>query len=199
MSEKTMKTLTINGVTYTVEGSAGKSPYLSEKNTWMIYDPEKEDFVDTGVSGVGPQGGIGAAGPQGPKGEKGDTGAAGPQGPKGEKGDDGVYILSDGETVEDAPEDAKIIIDPNEKAHTYVRTINGQAPDSSGDVNIESIIKSYVDKEILRYEGSYQVTPAVSSQTLDTSNKLMQADIVVEKIPYTEVSNNSGGTTASIG
>ena len=49
------------------------------------------------------------------------------------------------------------------------------------------------------YEGSYRVTPAVSSQTLDTSNKLMQADVIVEKIPYAEVSNNSGGKTASIG
>lgn len=49
------------------------------------------------------------------------------------------------------------------------------------------------------YEGSYKVTPAVSSQTLDTSNKLMQADVLVGKIPYAEVSNNSGGKTASIG
>ena len=49
------------------------------------------------------------------------------------------------------------------------------------------------------YEGPYQVTPMISSQTLDTSNKLMQTDLVVEKIPYAEVSNNSGGKTASIG
>lgn len=49
------------------------------------------------------------------------------------------------------------------------------------------------------YEGSYKVTPVASSQTLDTSNKLMQADVLVEKIPYAEVSNNSGGKTASIG
>ena len=49
------------------------------------------------------------------------------------------------------------------------------------------------------YEGSYAVTPSVERQTLDTSNKLMQADVVVEEIPYAEVSNNSGGTTASIG
>ena len=49
------------------------------------------------------------------------------------------------------------------------------------------------------YEGSYKVTPSVSSQTLDTSNKLMQSDVTVEKIPYAEVTNNSGGKTASIG
>ena len=49
------------------------------------------------------------------------------------------------------------------------------------------------------YEGSYKVTPAVSSQTLGTAHKLMQADVVVEEIPYAEVKNNSGGKTATIG
>ena len=49
------------------------------------------------------------------------------------------------------------------------------------------------------YEGTYRVTPSVLSQTLDTSNKLMQSDVLVEKIPYVEVTNNSGGTTATIG
>lgn len=49
------------------------------------------------------------------------------------------------------------------------------------------------------YEGEYSVTPSVERQTLDTSNKLLQADVTVEKIPYAEVTNNSGGTTATIG
>lgn len=34
-------------------------------------------------------------------------------GTDGEPGDPGVYILSDGETIEDAPEDADVVIDPN--------------------------------------------------------------------------------------
>lgn len=49
------------------------------------------------------------------------------------------------------------------------------------------------------YEGSYKVTPSVLNQTLDTSNKLMQSDVLIEEIPYAEVSNNSGGKTATIG
>lgn len=49
------------------------------------------------------------------------------------------------------------------------------------------------------YEGAYKVTPSTSNQTLGTRNKLMQADVVVEEIPYAEVSNNSGGITANIG
>jgi hypothetical protein len=63
----------------------------------------------------------------------------------------------------------------------------------------------YCDRDIVVtadfevYEGSYRVTPAVTPQTLDTSSKLMQADVVVEEIPYAEVTNNSGGKTATIG
>lgn len=49
------------------------------------------------------------------------------------------------------------------------------------------------------YEGAYKVTPSVSNQTLETANKLMQSNVIVEEIPYAEVSNNSGGKTASIG
>ena len=49
------------------------------------------------------------------------------------------------------------------------------------------------------YEGDYRVRPSVASQTLDTANKLLQSDVVIEEIPYAEVKNNSGGKTASIG
>lgn len=49
------------------------------------------------------------------------------------------------------------------------------------------------------YDGSYQVTPKTVSQTLVTANKLMQADVMVNEIPYAEVTNNSGGKTVTIG
>lgn len=49
------------------------------------------------------------------------------------------------------------------------------------------------------YEGSYIVTPSVSKQTLDTANKLMKSDVIIEEIPYAEVGNNSGGKTVTIG
>ncbi len=48
------------------------------------------------------------------------------------------------------------------------------------------------------YEGSYKVTPSVSSQSLGTANKLMQSDVLVEGIPYAEVTNNFGGKTVTI-
>ena len=49
------------------------------------------------------------------------------------------------------------------------------------------------------YDGSYTVIPKVEKQTLDTSQKLMKANVVVEKIPYSEVTNLSNGKTVTIG
>lgn len=64
----------------------------------------------------GAKGDKGDKGDRGDKGDKGDKGDAGTPGTQGEKGDSGVYILSDGETIADAPADAKVVIDPNGEA-----------------------------------------------------------------------------------
>lgn len=49
------------------------------------------------------------------------------------------------------------------------------------------------------YSGEYAVTPsAQSEQTLPTAQKKLVDDIVVEKIPFFAVSNNSGGKTVTI-
>lgn len=49
------------------------------------------------------------------------------------------------------------------------------------------------------YEGAYVVTPIDGDITLETAQKYMASDVVVEKIPYGEVTNSAGGVTASIG
>ena len=50
------------------------------------------------------------------------------------------------------------------------------------------------------YSGVWSVTPLVNTQTtLETAQTYLDRDIVVEAIPYAEVSNISGGTTATIG
>lgn len=49
------------------------------------------------------------------------------------------------------------------------------------------------------YEGEYEVTPKVSSQTLPTAKKLMKDDVMVKAIPYFDVSNPAGGQTIYIG
>lgn len=55
-------------------------------------------------------------------------------------------------------------------------------------------------EDLPRYDGAYSVTPSSgSAQTLETAQKYMDADVRVEKIPYYEIDNGSGGTTVYIG
>ena len=49
------------------------------------------------------------------------------------------------------------------------------------------------------YEGPYEVTPSTTFQTLSTSNLAMSTDVEINEIPYYEVTNLSGGNTATIG
>lgn len=68
------------------------------------------------------------------------------------------------------------------------------------EVNVEQdiiIVPVYEDAPL--YEGEYDATPRFVEQTLPTSHKLLEEDITIKGIPYHEVSNNSGGTTVTIG
>lgn len=49
------------------------------------------------------------------------------------------------------------------------------------------------------YTGSYEITPKVIAQSLETAEKYMQKDLTVKAIPYYDVSNPSGGNTIYIG
>lgn len=50
------------------------------------------------------------------------------------------------------------------------------------------------------YTGDYEVTPEADEDTvLQTAKKYLHSDITVKKIPFTEVTNPSGGATATIG
>lgn len=64
-------------------------PQISGTGTWLLYDKNTAEYVDTGISAKGEKGDTGAQGLLGEKGEKGDTGAQGIPGEKGEKGDTG--------------------------------------------------------------------------------------------------------------
>lgn len=74
------------------ELAATRAPYISERNTWMKWDPVLGAYVDTGVVAAGargPTGETGPVGPVGPIGPKGETGLTGPTGPIGETGPKG--------------------------------------------------------------------------------------------------------------
>ena len=48
------------------------------------------------------------------------------------------------------------------------------------------------------YEGSYDITPKVIPQKMETKNKAMREDVLIRQIPYEAVSNGTG-TTITIG
>lgn len=49
------------------------------------------------------------------------------------------------------------------------------------------------------YEGDCEVVPSINSKSLPTGNKFVREDVIVDPIPYSEVSNTSNGTTITIG
>lgn len=53
-----------------------------------------------------------------------------------ESGSTGMYILADDETIEDAPEDAEVVIDPDGTPDHFVLSINGIKPDANGNINL---------------------------------------------------------------
>lgn len=72
----------------------------------------------------------------------------------------------------------------------------------SGFINnackIEGTISIGNGEVVDTYEGDYVVSPKIRDQILETRNKKMLEDVVVEKVPYYETSNTSG-TTVYIG
>lgn len=64
----------------------------------------------------------------------------------------------------------------------------------TGTINASSI------NDFDRYKGSYEVVPDLfEEQILETENKTLLHDIVIEKVPFYETSNLSNGTTIYIG
>ena len=63
----------------------------------------------------------------------------------------------------------------------------------SGFVNVAGMIQQE------SYDGSYEVTPTLVQQILQTKNKTMVNDLTIKSIPYSEVTNTSNGITVTIG
>lgn len=49
------------------------------------------------------------------------------------------------------------------------------------------------------YGGPYEITPRVYPQEIDCDNRIMRDDVDVLAIPYSEVTNEAGGKTSTIG
>lgn len=48
------------------------------------------------------------------------------------------------------------------------------------------------------YDGNYDISPRVGSQTIPTADKILREDITIDPIPYSEVPNEAGGLTVNI-
>lgn len=105
----------------------------------------------------------------------------GPMGPKGERGENGANgngILRIEKTKTENLIDYYTIYFTNGETFEYQIT-NG--------------VVHY-------YDGDYEITPMpYTSQILPTANLIMRDNINIQEIPYYEVSNLSGGITATIG
>lgn len=66
----------------------------------------------------------------------------------------------------------------------------------SGD---DGLIAELVSFDADPYEGEYEVTPRLGSQTLDTDGKVMVEDLIVHEIPVVKTTNIQGGQTVLIG
>ncbi len=73
-------------------------PQISENGTWMLYDKNVADYVDTGISVKGEKGDVGAQGLPGEKGEKGNAGSAGANGRDGADGFSPIAAVEQTET-----------------------------------------------------------------------------------------------------
>ncbi len=69
---------------------------------------------------------------------------------------------------------------------------------TTGSILLEGALAVGTGGRLPPYEGDYAVTPKTEAQTLATKNKSLTDDVVVEEIPYSEVSNPSGGNTVNI-
>lgn len=81
---------------------------------------------------------------------------------------------------------------------TYDDTLPMDVTSSNETIGM-SIGASYEMAEGNPYEGSYEVTPRLYVQALDTDGKLMEDDVTVYEIPVTRTSNPHGGQTVLIG
>jgi hypothetical protein len=64
-----------------------------------------------------------------------------------------------------------------------------------GEIQAGSVVVQEPDY----YDGAYDIRPSIDSQTVATKDKTMREDLLIEAIPYAEVTNNANGVTVTIG
>lgn len=62
------------------------------------------------------------------------------------------------------------------------------------ELEVKEYIGTYTPDGIETYEGDYTVIPKVSEQEMQTKNKMMEDNVIIQKIPFYEFSNETGKT-----
>ena len=73
------------------------------------------------------------------------------------------------------------------------------SPDANKVLDKVTVTTDVLTGDAEEYKGSYEVTPKLEEQTLQTASKVMRNDVKIKEIPITTVSNSSGGNTVIIG
>lgn len=82
----------------------------------------------------------------------------------------------------------------DQKIDTHFTTSDEKIDANFGEVQIVIDTTDFPE-----YEGEYEVTPKVESQSLPTAEKYLLQDVLINSIPRYDVSNTSGGKTVYIG
>lgn len=85
------------------------------------------------------------------------------------------------------------------KIHSIEKTLHGIVTSTRTLRCSASIPKTIFGPIYEDYTGDYTVSPIFAERVLPTRDKHMVSDLTIECIPYSEVTNTSGGLTINIG
>lgn len=92
----------------------------------------------------------------------------------------------------------KLLFDPP-LGSAVMEAMNRLASELEWRLQVEAESTEEPSEEYEEYNGQYTVIPkAHDSQILDTANKVLDKDIVVEEVPYYETTNTANGITSYI-
>ena len=92
---------------------------------------------------------------------------------------------------------------PNISAEHFLKgTLNRNYPELKCSISSLAQLEGNIEKSPITipvYDGEYDFTPDQNEHLIQTKGRLMINNMIFREIPYEEVSNNSGGTTVTIG
>ena len=86
--------------------------------------------------------------------------------------------------------------------HILRGTLSRNNPELKCTISPNVLLECCISKSpvtVPAYDGEYDFIPDQNEHLIQTKGRLMQKNMIFREIPYEEVSNNSGGTTVTIG